>query len=175
MARLNSVDPRNSNLAPGAVRVVGGQIIEADGSAAGVYNFDVKLPAYAVLMDVQVVNVVAWTAGTDADFVCGFYEDSDGAIGDVIDADEIWLSTSLKATDLTVGQGLNFNYDSQGGVAGGFLSEGTNTHSLDAAETSDRWIRSTVTTTGTVGTAGVTLIYVVYALPEMDSATFTAS
>jgi len=179
MARLNGLDPRNPTLSTGAVRVVGGQLIEADAAgdsrAAGTYTLNVKLPAYALLMDVAVVNQTVWDAGPDADFICGLWSDDSGTIDTVIDADEIWLSTSLKATDLTVGQGLNFNYDSQGGVAGGFLSEGTNTHTLDAAESVDRWIQFLVTTTGTAGSAGVTLVYVVYALPEMDESTYAAT
>jgi hypothetical protein len=179
MARINVLDPRNPTLSSGAVRVVGGQILEADANgdtqAAGTYTFDVKLPAYALLQDVAVVNQTAWDAGTDADFICGLYADDGGDIDTVIDADEIWLSTSLKTTDLAVGEGLNFNFDSQGGVAGGFLSQGTNTHTLDAAESVDRWIRFLVTTTGTAGSAGVTLVYVQYALPEMDESTYAAT
>lgn len=175
MARLNTVDWRAPTLSPSAVRVVGGQINETDGTAAGVYNFDVFIPAYAYILDVIVHNEAVWDAGTDADLVVGLYEDDGGSISTVIDADEIWLSTSLKATDLTAGQSIRFNYDSQGGVAGGMLSEGTNTHQLNAADAADRWIRATVTTTGTLGTAGKTYIYVMYALPEMDACTFTAS
>jgi hypothetical protein len=179
MARINVLDTRAPTLSSSAVRVVGGQINEADAAgdtqAAGTYTLDVVLPSYAILLDVVVHAEVAWDAGTDADFICGLYESSGGTIGTVIDADEIWLSTSLKTTDLAVGESLNFNFDSLGGVAGGFLSQGTNTHQLLAADADERQIRFRVTTTGTAGSAGVTLVYVVYALPEMEESTYAVT
>ena len=173
MARINAVDPRAPNLNPNALRVAGVQIEESDGSAAGVYRGAVKVPAYAVILDVIVHNEAVWDAGTDADMVVGLYSDSSGAIGAVIDADEIYTSCSLKATDLTAGQSLSFLRP--GGVAGGLITEGTSSHWLDAVDAADRWIVADVTTTGTVGSAGKTYIYVVYGVPEMDSATFTES
>ena len=173
MARLNSVDPRNSNLAPGAVRIVGGQLVEADGTAAGTYTFDVKIPAYAVILDVIVHNEALWTAGTAANLIVGLYGDSDNSVGTVIDADEIFTSASLKATDLTAGQSLAFAR--VGGVAGGMLSEGSSSHYLDIVDTVDRWIRFSVTPTGTVGDAGITYVYVVYGVPEIDASDFAAT
>lgn len=174
MARLNSLDPRNSNLSPGAMRVVGGQILEADGSAAGVYTFDVKLPAYAMLLDVVIHNEALWTAGTSATLETGFYSDSSGAISTVIDADDIYAAVNLKATDLLAGESLSLGW--AGGKAGDFGGViATQTHLIDAVDAVDRWIRTKVTTVGTVGTGGKTYVYVVYAIPELDSATFTAS
>lgn len=173
MANINNLDPRAPNLNPNAVRVAGAQILEADGSAAGVYTADIVIPAYAILLDVIVHNEAVWTAGTDADMVVGLYESSGGTIGDVIDADEIFTSCSLKATDLTAGQSISFLR--AGGVGGGMLTEGTSTHWLDAMDASERQVRVSVTTTGTVGDAGKTYVYVLYAVPEMDAATFTAS
>ena len=173
MANINNLDPRAPNLNPNAVRVAGVQILEADGSAAGVYTANVVIPAYAAILDVVVHNEALWTAGTSANLIVGLYESSGGTIGDVIDADEIFTSTSLKATDLTAGQSISFLR--AGGVGGGMLTEGTSTHWLDAVDASERQIQFSVTTVGTVGTAGKTYCYVIYALPEMDSATFTAS
>lgn len=173
MARVNSLDPRAPNLNPNAVRIAGAQIIEADGSAPGTYRAAIKLPAYAVLLDVIIHNEALWDAGTAAAMVVGLYEDSDGAVGSAIDADEIFTSASLKATDLTAGQSISFLRP--GGVAGGFITEGSSSHWLDAMDTSDRWVVADVTTTGTVGTAGKTYMYVLYGVPEMDSATFTAT
>ena len=179
MARINVLDPRNPTLSSGAVRVVGGQINEADAAgdtqAAGTYTLNVVIPAFAVILDVAVVNQTVWDAGTDALLIVGLWASTGGVIGSVIDADEIWLSTSLKSSDLSVGQGLNFNLDSQGGVAGGMLSEGSNTHSLDAAESVERQVQFLVTTTGNAGSAGITLVYVVYALPEMEESTYAAT
>ena len=99
--------------------------------------------------------------------------DSDGVIDTVIDADEIFTAASVKATDLTAGQSISFLR--AGGVAGGFISEGSSSHWLDAMDVVDRWIRAEVTTVGTVGTAGKTYVYVVYAIPEMDAGTFDAT
>lgn len=173
MANINALDPRAPNLNPNAVRCAGAQILESAGSAAGVYTADFVIPAYAVILDVIVHNEAVWDAGTNALMTVGLYESSGGTIGDVIDADEIFTSTSLKATDLTAGQSISFLR--AGGVGGGFITEGTNTHWLDAMDASERQIRVAVTTTGTVGTAGKTYVYVLYAIPEMDAATFTAS
>ena len=176
MARLNSVDPRNANLAPGAVRVVGGQLIESDGPAAGVYTFDVKLPAYAVLLDVVIHNEALWTADTSATLETGFYSvDSDtGAISTAIDADDIYAAVNLKATDLVAGAALSFAWG--GGVEGDLQGVvATQDFLTDAVDVVDRFIRTKVTTVGTVGTAGKTYVYVIYALPEMDAATFVAS
>lgn len=173
MARLNSVDPRASNLSPNAVRIVGAQLVEADGAAAGTYRAAIKIPAYAVILDVIVHNEALWDAGTSADMVVGLYGDTNNAVGTVIDADEIFTSCSLKATDLTAGQSLSLLRP--GGVAGGFITEGSSTHWLNAVDAVDRWIVADVTTVGTVGTAGITYVYVIYGVPEMDATTFTAT
>lgn len=174
MARLNKLDPRNPTLGAGAVRVAGAQILEADGSAAGVYTADVLLPAYAVLMDVIIHNEALWTAGTSATLETGFYSVSSGAISTVIDADDIYAAVNLKATDLLAGAAMSFAWgggkegDLQGVVA-------TQDALIDCVDVVDRFIRTKVTTVGTVGTAGKTYVYVVYAVPELDPATFTAS
>jgi len=173
MARLNVLDPRYPTLGSGAVRAVGGQILEADGTAAGEYTVDVVIPAYAPILDVIVHNEAVWDAATDADLVVGLYASSGGTIGAVIDADEIYTSCSLKATDLTAGQSLSLLR--AGGVGGGFTTEDTSTHWLDAVDTVERQVRFSVTTTGAVGTAGKTYVYVLYAVPELLESTFTAT
>jgi hypothetical protein len=174
MARINAVDWRAPTLSPSALRVVGGQLIEADGSAAGVYTLDVFIPAYALVANVTVHNEALWTAGTSAGLEVGFYSVADGAISTVIDADDIFTAVDLKATDLLAGEGIDFNRG--GGVEGDLNGVvATQLHLIDAVDAVDRFIRFKVTTVGTVGTAGKTYVYVQYALPEMDPATFTAS
>jgi hypothetical protein len=174
MARINSVDWRAPTLSPSALRVVGGQLLEADGTAAGVYTFDVFIPAYAVVLDVVIHNEALWTAGTSATLETGFYSVSDGAISTVIDADDIYAAVNLKATDLLAGAALSFGWgggkegDLQGVVA-------TQDALIDVMDVVDRFLRTKVTTVGTVGTAGKTYVYVLYALPEMDAASFAAS
>jgi hypothetical protein len=174
MARINSVDWRAPTLSPSAVRVVGGQLIESEGSAAGVYTFDVFVPAYAAVLDVVVHGEALWTAGTSATLECGFYSVSSGAISTVIDADDIYAAVDLKATDLLAGESLSLAW--AGGKAGDFGGVvATQTQLIDQMDAIDRFIRFKVTTVGTVGTAGKTYVYVMYALPEMDAATFAAS
>jgi hypothetical protein len=174
MARINVLDPRNSTLPSGAVRVVGGQLLEADGSAAGVYTFDVLLPAYAVLLDYVIHWEALWTAGTSTTGEVGFYEVSSGAVGDVIDADDIYSAIDMKATDMAAGEQWSFAW--AGGQAGDAMGVvATQDKLVDTVDTIDRFIRFKVTTVGTVGTAGKTYAYAVYALPEMDATTFTAS
>jgi len=176
MARVNSVDPRNPTLASGAVRAVGGQLVEADGTAAGVYTLDILLPAYAVLLDYVIHWEALWTAGTSTTGEVGFYEvDSDtGAISTVIDADDIYKAIDMKATDMAAGEAWSFSF------AGGQSSDmtgvvATQDKLVDVMDVIDRYIRFKATTVGTVGTAGLTYAYAVYALPEMDSAAFAAS
>ena len=173
MVRLNSVDPRNPTLGPGAVRVAGMQIRESDGSVAGVYRKDFQIPAYGVLLDVWVHNEELWTAASSATLDVGTFLDASGAISTEIDADGIFAAISLKATDLTKGQALAFAR--VGGKGGAQLTEGSSSHYLNLVKDDPFWVSAVVTTVGTVGTAGETYVYVMYAVPEMDPATFTAS
>ena len=174
MARVNSLDPRNPNLASGAVRAAGGQLVEADGSAAGVYTLDILLPAYAVLLDYVIHWEALWTAGTSTTGEVGFYSVVDGVIDAVIDADDIYKAIDMKATDMAAGEAWSLNFaGGQHGDLAGVVA--TQDKLVDVADTVDRFIRFKVTTVGTVGTAGLTYAYAIYALPEMDSAAFAAS
>jgi hypothetical protein len=162
MVRVNSLDPRAPNLNPNALRAAGGQILEADGTAAGVYSLDVTIPAYALIVDIIVYAEAVWDAGTSATLKVGITGDDD---------DTFFTAVNLKATDLTADQAISFA--AAGGVGG--TSLGTATHYLDVMDAADRTVNFTVTTVGTVGTAGKTYVAVLYAVPEMDVATFTAS
>jgi len=149
------------------------QLLESEGGAAGVYRADLRLPAYATVLDVIVHNEELWTAGTSATLNVGTFLDASGDISTEIDSDGIYAAINLKATDLTKGQQLAFAR--AGGKGGASLTEGTSTHYLNLVVDDPFWISAVVTTVGTVGTAGETYVYVVYALPEMDVAGFTAS
>jgi len=175
MARIHSLDPRVPNLNQNAVRCVGGQILEADGDAAGVYTLDVRIPAYATVLDVIVHNEALWDAGTSATLNVGMYtvDSTTKAISSEEDLDGIFAAIDVKATDLTAGQAISFWR--AGGKGGAMLTEGSSSHLLNIMQPTERILRAAITTVGTVGTAGKTYAYVVYALPEMDSATFTAS
>jgi hypothetical protein len=170
MVRLNTVDPRAPNLSPNAVRVVGCQFLESRLPAAGTWDFDVKIPAYGVVLDVIVHAEEVWTAGTSATLNAGMYTvDADGVLSAEEDLDGIYAAIDMLATDLTKGQSLTFNR--AGGKGGAMLTEGTSTHLLDIVGDTDRILRVNVTTVGTVTTAlGETYVYVIYAVPELDAA-----
>lgn len=143
------------NIAPVVQRVKAGRIVE---NGAGTYNFDVVVPAYAIISDIGVVAEALWTAATSASLVCG-------VVGD--DVDTFFAATNLKATDLTLGQSIDFY--AAGGV-GGASSTGTLTHWDDRYSTSERTVRFTVTSVG-AGTAGRTVCYVEYLVPTLETVT----
>jgi hypothetical protein len=148
--------------------VVGFQMLESALSAAGTYVADVKLPAYACLLDVVVHAEEVWNAGTSAVLDCGLYTvDSEGVISSEEDLNGIYAAIDMLATDLTKGQSLTFNR--AGGKGGAMLTEGTSTHLLDIVGDTDRIVQTIITTTGTVGTLGETYVYVIYAIPELDA------
>ena len=175
MARINAVDPRNPTLSSGAVRVVGGQLLEADGTAAGTYTFDVFLPAYAVLLDYVIHWEALWDAGTSTTGDVGFWSvASDGTIDSVIDVDDIYDVIDMKQTDMAAGEQWSFAWaGGQHGDATGVVA--TQDKLVDTCDTIDRYVRFTVTTVGTLGTAGKTYAYCIYALPEMDATDFSAT
>lgn len=168
MARVNSLDPRAPNLNPNAVRVAGIQLLEADPDtaaargAAGTVTGSVTVPAYAAILDIVVYQEAVWTDGTSATLKVGINGDDD---------DTFYTGVNVKATDLTADQGITFL--AAGGVGGTSLA--TATHILDIMDTSDRQIDAIVTLGAGDGTAGKTYVYVVYAVPEMDVATYAAS
>ena len=174
MARINAVDWRAPTLSPSAVRIVGGQFLEAEGSAAGTWTLDFFLPAYAPVLDVIVHSDTLWTADTSAKLDVGFWSVSSGAISTVIDVDDIFDDVNLKATDLLITESISLNRGGgKEGDLGGVVHD--QLHGIDVVDAIDRFVRFTVTTVGTVGTAGVTYVYLMYGVPEMDMATFSAT
>jgi len=156
MTRINSLDPRAANLNPNALRVAGIQLREADEDgnargAAGTIDADVTIPAYAAVVEILVYAEAVWDDATSAALDIGWVG------GDV---DGIYDNINLKATDLTADQGITFAY--AGGKDGDDIG-------------ADRTLRATATLGDGTGTAGITFIYVVYAVPEMDLGTYTAS
>jgi hypothetical protein len=168
MANVHNLDPRAANLNPNALRVAGIQLLEADPDtaaargAAGTVNADVVIPAYAVLYDIVAYAEAVWDDGTSATLDVGI-------VGD--DTDTFFSALNLKATDLTADQSVSFSF--AGGDNGTSLA--TSTHVLDRVDTAARTIRATANIGGGDGTAGKTYIYVIYGVPEMDMATYTAS
>ncbi len=173
MARLQGLDDRYPTLASGALRAVGFQFLEADQTVVGTFNADVKIPAYGILLDVLIHNEEVWDVGTSATVTVGTFLDASGVISTEIDANGLYTAFSAKATDLTKGQSLAF--DRVGGVAGAQLTEGSSSHYLNFVKDDPYWVRISLVTVGTIGTLGETYGYVLYAVPEMDTVTFTAT
>ena len=174
MARINAVDWRAPTLSPSAVRCVGGQFIESEGSAPGTYNLDVFVPAFAPILECIVHSDTLWTADTSAKMNVGTYEVSSGAVGTVIDLDEIYTDINLKATDLVITESVGFN--GAAGLHGDMTGVvATQDSYINRVDDIDRFVRFSLLTVGTVGTAGVTYVYLFYAVPEMDAVTFTAT
>lgn len=143
------------NIAPVVQRVKAGRIVE---NGAGTYNFDVVIPAYAIISDIGVIAEALWTAATSATLDVGIVDD---------DVDTFYDAVNLKATDLLAGESLSFA--AEGGKAGA-SAVGTLTHWADRYSTSARTIRFTVTSVG-AGTAGRTVCYVEYQVPQLETVT----
>jgi len=152
-----SVTPTINNIPNTCVRTEGLRFVE---TGAGTYTGTVTIPAYAVLLDVLVYSEALWTAATSASLV----------VGDDDDADGIFTATNLKATDLTLGQGISFQ--DQGGVGGAYLTAGTSTHITNRVSASERTLTATITSVG-AGTAGRTIVAAVWGQPVLDQVDVT--
>jgi len=158
------------NLPDQLPRTFGGYI-EEDG--AGTYNYDVFVPAGALILDIIVHNEVLWAAGTSAAMNVGDYASAANTngdapvIGSAIDADGFFAAINLKATDLLAGESVNFTQS--GGKAGAY-NIGTNTHWGERFSLVDRWIRFSAASVG-AGTTGRTACAVVMAMPAWETIT----
>lgn len=132
----------------------------SDGTgAAGVYTATLSLPAGAQILDVQVLGLAVWTAGTTASLI----------VGDAVDDNGWYLATDLKATDLLADEALTFEHP--GGLAGAFIgSEKRIFYNAGAVD-----VIAEVTTVGTVATVGRTRIVVFYSIPADIEATYVAT
>lgn len=127
---------------------------------AGVYTQSVTVPAGSWLLDIQVVAVALWNAGTSASL----------QVGDAVDPDGYYTAVDLKATDLTADQGISFAL--QGGVGGAYM---VSTHTTNVYDSVDRVVTASVTSAG-AGTLGRTRVLVVYATPSASTeAAFVAA
>lgn len=117
-------------------------------SAAGIYTGTVNVPAGALILDVKAWSTVLWNAGTSSTL----------KIGDVADDDGWFTGIDLQATDLLVGEELNFIQT--GGKPGAYLVLASGLRSA-AYSASARAVSGIITTVGT-GTAGRSFMTVVY-------------
>lgn len=112
-------------------------------TGAGVYTASVTVPANSIITDIKVRSTALWTATTSALM----------KVGDVADDDGWFIGIDLKATDLLVGEEINF--ENPGGKQGAYLDATTGKRSA-AYSASARVISGIVTTVGAAGNAGRT-------------------
>lgn len=127
-------------------------------TGAGVYTGTITVPAAAIITDIKLWSTVLWTATTSAT----------AKIGDVADDDGWFTGVNLKATDLLVGEELNFIQT--GGKEGAYLVLATGLRSA-AYTASARAVSCIITTVGAAGNAGRSFYAVEYALPTTTAAT----
>lgn len=126
-------------------------------SAAGTYTASVTVPAGALILDIKVWSTVLWNAGTSSLM----------DVGDVTDPDGWFTQIDLQATDLLVGEEINFIQT--GGKEGAYLSLTTGKRTA-AYSASARVVSGIIVQTGT-GTAGRSFMTVHYVLPTFTAAT----
>jgi hypothetical protein len=127
-------------------------------TGAGTYTGSVTVPAGALITDIKAWSTVLWTATTSATL----------KVGDATDDDGWFTGVDLKATDLLVGEELNFIQT--GGKEGAYLSLTTGKRSA-AYSASARVVSFIVTTVGAAGNAGRSFGSVHYVLPTPSAAT----
>lgn len=125
-------------------------------TGAGVYTATVNVPSGALILDIKLWSTVLWTAATSAT----------GKIGDVATDNGWFTGINLKATDLLVGEEINFIQT--GGKEGTYLSLSTGARS--AAYGAARAVSCIVTTVGASGSAGRSFFEVIYSLPPIATA-----
>jgi len=138
-------------LVDGKSPVVVQEVLFTETTGAGVYTGSVDIPAGATILNVRVRNTVAWTATTSATLI----------VGDNADPNGFYDAINLKATDLVVGEELNF--DNLGGKPGLYLVAATGHR--DAYRATATKVTGEVTTVGAAGNAGRTRMIVEYCLP----------
>ena len=125
-------------------------------TGAGVYTGSVTVPAGALIIDIKVWSTALWTAATSATMKVGDTDD-----------DGWYAGIDLKATDLLVGEEINF--ENLGGKQGVYLVAATGLRSA-AYSAASRLVTGIITTVGTTGNAGRTFMSVLYTNPTPTAA-----
>lgn len=142
----------------------GGSLVQAalvsltETTGAGVYTGSITVPAGGLIHDIKAWSTVLWTATTSATM----------KVGDATDDDGWFTGVNLKATDLLVGEELNFTQT--GGKEGVYLVTATGLRSTAYSATA-RVISFIVTTVGAAGSAGRSFGMVVWSIPTATAAT----
>lgn len=126
-------------------------------TGAGTYTGSVAVPAGSLITDIKVWSTALWTAATSATM----------KVGDATDDDGYFVGVNLKATDLLVGEELNFVQ--VGGKNGAYLDTSTGKRSAvyNAAAVT---ISGIVVTVGASGSAGRTFMLVSWVTPTASAA-----
>jgi hypothetical protein len=153
-AELNKCD----GIAATAYQVVTEEVTFTETTGAGTYTGSITVPAGATIIDIKIRSTALWTAATSATM----------KVGDAADDDGWFTGIDMKATDLLVGEEINFVQT--GGKEGAYLSLTTGARTT-AYSASARVVSGIVTTVGASGNAGRTRMMVIYALPTAVAAT----
>lgn len=142
-----------------ATPVLSQRVSFTEGTGAGTYTGTVALPAGALIHDIKVWSTTLWDTQTSATLKVGNAADDDG-----------WYTgINLKATDLLVGEEINF--ENLGGKQGVFLVAASGLRSAAYLATA-RSVIGVITTVGnTLDALGRTFMEVVYSLPTATAAT----
>ena len=134
------------------------RVLFTETTGAGTYSGSVTVPAGGLVHNIRVGSSALWTATTSALM----------DVGDAGDPDGWFTQINLKATDLLVGEEINF--ENFGGKQGAYLvaASGTRTNAYSTAE---RVISGIVVTVGAAGNAGRTYMEVIYSVPTAAAAT----
>jgi hypothetical protein len=143
-----------------------------EGGAAGTLTGTVVIPAGATILNIQVVNVVNFGAGTSATL----------KVGDSFDDDGWFTGVDMKGTDLVVGEVLDIsNAENWGAKQGAYLVAATGrkggvqaTNAGVYYGTADT-VAAVITTVGTTSTAGRAFMTVTYAVGQVTAATYVAT
>ena len=169
-----------SPISSDAMRVKSAKFLE---NGAGTYNFDVLIPAGAVIHNIMIAGEALWAAATSAvlnvgDYAVGALVDGSLPIGSAISSNGFFTAVNLKATDLTQGQHIDFNrpggkqgtYIPFPDPAAGSIAAGSDIHPLQVSDGVDRIIRFNIVSVG-AGTAGITFVSIIYSAPAVQTVT----
>jgi len=116
----------------------------------------VAIPAGSLVLDIKVRNTVLWDDGTSATMI----------VGDDDDANGFFAAVNVKATDLVVGEEINF--ENFGGKQGVYLVAATGHRAVYYPAANN--IIGVVTSGGQDGSAGRTLMTVIYVEASKEQA-----
>lgn len=156
--QLNNLATQGGNATGRTVESALVSLTETTG--AGTYTASVTVPAGALILDIKAWSTALWTATTSAVM----------DIGDATDPNGWFAGIDLKATDLLVGEEINFIQT--GGKEGAYLSLTTGARSA-AYSAAARVISFVVATVGAAGNAGRSFGMVVWTVPTATAATKT--